>query len=664
VGWRAAIMAASAVGFFALMAYPSFSSLGRTELEYSDQDALQQYLEHTGQESKLAQINPSLAKRIQQQKSYVSGSEASRPGGDLVTRLKSLHLHELAKTKQSERHDDASNFPRPQMSMSSHVEKSVNDGLKAGKEETRASLKARVEAGKRAWSKLQELSQKPSLSAKSRKYFTQPPPLIYDTRTAAAAEQSQLGMPKTSPLFFQNGDSAAAGQSTLIQASTGPMSKSLPESQNQYFATSVGQAAPTVVQQQGGPMMANIPQTQPQFFEAPQEQAQAVQNANQQALAQQQPKFFLTPQGKVVEVVNGVQQVQQQQTQMNVVPNAQSTKLSEDTEALDGSLGVVHSEPLEDPTVQPENQYVVEGTAFPKDTTISMPVAYVPVANGQQVDVSSGSPMGYGGATSMKDASASTQSLYGLGGNEDPLEGQYKFGINIKPIPCDGPIKHSDTPLCVAKKAMAQALQAEKDVIAAHEKIQEQKDRITRLDLSYHEKYNALKTRFEALVDGLRKRVVEQKRRLLAESRRITTGDNANLQKVAQARENEMRDWQDLNRRLNQLSVSLAVIKKAPGPPGPPGSMGPQGYPGVPGPQGVRGPRGEEGEPGPTGLRGENGRPGPNGRRGPAGNPINMQGYVNPQGAIPLADPNILEKFENNVNTMDELLKRLNQDKK
>lgn len=76
-------------------AYPSFSSLGRTELEYSDQEALQQYLEHTGQESKLAQINPSLAKRIQQQKSYVSGSEASRPGGDLVTRLKSLHLHEL-----------------------------------------------------------------------------------------------------------------------------------------------------------------------------------------------------------------------------------------------------------------------------------------------------------------------------------------------------------------------------------------------------------------------------------------------------------------------------------------------------------------------------------------------------------------------------------------
>ena len=64
---------------------------------------------------------------------------------------------------------------------------------------------------------------------------------------------------------------------------------------------------------------------------------------------------------------------------------------------------------------------------------------------------------------------------------------------------------------------------------------------------------------------------------------------------------------------------------------------------------------------GPTGLRGTNGSPGPNGFRGPAGNPINMQGYVNPQGAIPLADPGVLQKFEQNVNTMDSLLKRLQQ---
>jgi hypothetical protein len=62
---------------------------------------------------------------------------------------------------------------------------------------------------------------------------------------------------------------------------------------------------------------------------------------------------------------------------------------------------------------------------------------------------------------------------------------------------------------------------------------------------------------------------------------------------------------------------------------------------------------------GPTGLRGTNGSPGPNGHRGPAGNPINMQGYVNPSGAIPLASPHILSRFEHNVETMDTLLQKL-----
>lgn len=120
-----------------------------------------------------------------------------------------------------------------------------------------------------------------------------------------------------------------------------------------------------------------------------------------------------------------------------------------------------------------------------------------------------------------------------------------------------------------------------------------------------------------------------------------------------------MRDWQALNRRLNQLSVTIALVKKKAGPRGAPGASGPTGYPGVPGPQGVPGPRGTEGIMGPTGIRGTNGAPGVNGHRGPAGNPINMQGYVNPQGAIPLADPDVLNHFEQNVKTMDGLLKRL-----
>jgi len=36
-----------------------------------------------------------------------------------------------------------------------------------------------------------------------------------------------------------------------------------------------------------------------------------------------------------------------------------------------------------------------------------------------------------------------------------------------------------------------------------------------------------------------------------------------------------------------------------------------------------------------------------------------MRGYVNPSGAIPLANPKILNRFERNVKTMDKLLEKL-----
>jgi len=46
----------------------------------------------------------------------------------------------------------------------------------------------------------------------------------------------------------------------------------------------------------------------------------------------------------------------------------------------------------------------------------------------------------------------------------------------------------------------------------------------------------------------------------MSETRRITTGDNVSLQKVAQARETEMRDWQALNRRLNQVWIEFLFL--------------------------------------------------------------------------------------------------------
>lgn len=67
-------------------------------------------------------------------------------------------------------------------------------------------------------------------------------------------------------------------------------------------------------------------------------------------------------------------------------------------------------------------------------------------------------------------------------------------------------------------------------------------------------------------------------------------------------------------------------------------------------PQGPKGPPGDRGTPGVNGV---------NGVRGPAGNPIEMQGYVNPQGAIPLAEPALLGQFSANVKRMNQMVRKL-----
>jgi len=675
--------------------------------------ALKQYLEHTGGSSKLARLNPSIASRIEGQDDWVQHSaKLSNGGKGIQSRLNALHMHQMAEAKvRSDREEAlqqldtgadswsaqskaASDSPAPELSVATAADlASMAQAADPNQVQDSTSLQAKVAAGNQAWARLQELHQKSGGKRgrrANRKSWVPPPgsppmampPLIYDTPTAARQQQWESGKASISHQFFEMPGGQVVEEPITAQTVSGPLMASVPGQSAQYFETPDMGAAP-VAQTQMGPMMDNVDTSAPQFFETP--SGQVVQMAPPQQLQQQQPpRFFETPSGAVVEVENGqmrqvggAQLAAQQTAQMNVVPTSMSTKLSEDTDDLDGSMGVVHSEPLEDATMAPENQYTVEGTSFPTQVTVMAPNTYLPVNQGQQPTMVAGVPTGYGDVTTPMMAQTQqmaataaprqqqerrvgrTQSLYGMGGRDDPLEGVYKVEGTVKPVPCDGPIQHSDTPLCVAKKAMAQALQAEKDVIAAHEKIAQQKDRITRLDQSYHQHYLAMQTKFEALVKSLRQRVADQKRRLLAETRRITTGDNVSLQKVAQARENEMRDWQALNRRLNQLSVTIALVKKKPGPAGAPGASGPTGYPGAPGPQGVGGARGGEGVMGPTGIRGTNGATGSNGHRGPAGNPINMQGYVNPQGAIPLADPSVLSKFEQNVKTMDTLLKRL-----
>jgi len=623
--------------------------------------ALRQYLEHTGGSSKLARLNPSMASRIEGE-----GEKVARSKGGVESRLQALHLHQMvrpmppcpvsgrlltlalfcqarAKVRNDRRaalneldtgadlwssgNSHASGAPsagpKAQLSVATAADlAAMAQAADPSRTQGSTSLQAKVEAGNKAWAKLQELHEQGSRGrTANRKQWVPPPgapamaepPLIYDTPTAARQQEWETGRAAISRQFFEKPGAQYAqqaikpqavkgplmasvpGQSAqyfespgleeagapVAQVRSGPMMSSVDTSSPQFFETPSGQvveeAGAPVAQVQSGPMMSSVDTSSPQFFETP--SGQVVEMAPPQQLQQQQqaqsPRFFETPSGAVVEVENGVMRqvggaalASPKAAQMHVVPSSQSTKLSEDTDDLDGSMGVVHSEPLEDATMAPENQYTVEGTSFPTQVTVMSPNTYLPVAQGQQAAMVGGVPTGYGDVTTptapqmqqmaqqpQEDTDAAqTQSLYGMGGRDDPMEGVYKFGMKVQPIPCDGPIKHSDTPLCVAKKAMAQALQAEKDVIAAHEKIAQQKDRISRLDQSYHEHYEAMQLKFEALVKSLRARIADQKRRLLAETRRITTGDNVSLQKVAQARETEMRDWQALNRRLNQVA--------------------------------------------------------------------------------------------------------------
>uniref|UniRef100_A0A6T8IEQ7 Uncharacterized protein n=2 Tax=Hemiselmis andersenii TaxID=464988 RepID=A0A6T8IEQ7_HEMAN len=404
----------------------------------------------------------------------------------------------------------------------------------------------------------------------------------------------------------------------------------------------------------------------PQYFETPQGQvvevrsSAGVSNVASPSTAGLSQQYFLTPSGQVVSTAS------LQQEEPNIVPASESQSLSQDTDELDGSSAVVHAAPLLDPTVRPENSYSIAGTAF--GTKGTLPARYYPVDKGSRDDIlggavaANGVPMGspnmYMKSRQQTLRQQQGQSLYSEE-SDDPFEGTYKFKGHVRPVPCDGPIKGTDTPLCVARKAMSQALQAEKDVIAAHEKEGEQKNRLSRLNTMYAERYAALKARFESTVKALREQLATQKRRVLSDSRRITTGDNLSLQKIAQARKTELNDWASLNRRLNQLEVTLALVKKEPGPQGPSGEQGPMGPTGVAGPQGPPGERGPTGPKGPRGEMGEKGLNGLNGVRGPAGNPIEMQGYVNPQGAIPLAQPRLLSKFSNNVKQMDGMLRKL-----
>ena len=288
---------------------------------------------------------------------------------------------------------------------------------------------------------------------------------------------------------------------------------------------------------------------------------------------------------------------------MRVVPASQSQKLSEDTDDLDGSTSVVHAEPLEDPTMKPENQYTVEGTSFPSHVRVVQPTEY-------SFDGASGAP------ASVAAGASASQLASGAGTSQ-------LAGAKEKP-PCEGPVRHLDDDGCVSKKALAQALQSEKDVQLVNARTEWVKKHTTKTRDWEDERSDSLEKQLDDKFRKAEHEVRVQGRALDTTDRRIKNGDDISMQKIEQFQHREANDMKAVVNRIAALEEEARVIPKMTGPPGirgPRGARGPQGARGI---QGARGPPGDAGPPGDPGARGVDGEPGLAGHRGPAGHYVHL----------------------------------------
>jgi len=279
---------------------------------------------------------------------------------------------------------------------------------------------------------------------------------------------------------------------------------------------------------------------------------------------------------------------------MRVVPASQSQKLSDDTDDLDGSTSVVHAEPLEDPTMKPENQYTVEGTSFPSHVSVVQPTEY-----------------SFDGAP---EAPAPTAAAAGASQLSEAKE---------KPK-CEGPVRHLDDDDCVSKKALAQALQAEKDVQLVNSRTEWVKQHTTKTRDWEDERSDSLEKQLDAQFRKAEHEVRTQGRALDTTDRRIKNGDDISMQKIEQFQAREANDMKAVIDRIEALEEEAQVIPKMTGPPGPRGPRGSRGPQGARGIQGPRGPVGDPGPPGDPGARGVDGEPGLGGHRGPAGHYVHL----------------------------------------
>eukprot|EP00960_Hanusia_phi_P038770 753587-Hanusia_phi.AAC.1 len=318
--------------------------------------------------------------------------------------------------------------------------------------------------------------------------------------------------------------------------------------------------------------------------------------------------------------------------QMRVVPASQSQMLSDDVEALDGSKGIVHAEPLEDPTMEPENVYTVAGTSFPTNLNLVAPTQYSASSQGQADEAQSNA----GASPPPPDSSN------GSGGR-----------------PCEGPVRHTDTDDCVAKKAMAQALQAEKDVMSVDSNIDETSKHISSVERWEEDEHDTIKKDLTRKFHALDRLLRKQDRLLDRTDRRITNGDQVASSKVKLFKNDEIQHVESIINRAERLESEGEAISHMRGPPGfegPPGLRGAQGAQGI---QGPRGPPGDEGLPGEVGRRGRGGSPGLEGRRGPAGHYAHLRVIGAQSNNEGQREQESYEKFKRSLDIMNSIIDRL-----
>ena len=247
----------------------------------------------------------------------------------------------------------------------------------------------------------------------------------------------------------------------------------------------------------------------------------------------------------------GMARLRRKASSFDEVPPDRSQKLSEDTDDLDNALSVVHAEPLEDATMKPENQYTVAGTSFPTHVRVVQPADY------------------------SFDAAPTPAPAAKAGGAEGEAGEEGESG-EAEPA-CEGPVRHLDSAACVARKALAQALQAEKDVQRVDSRIGGVRRQTASTRAWENARSEAIDRQLAAGIAKAQRGLRVQGRALDTTERRLRNGDQTSMQKIALFQAREEHDMASVLRRVKALEQEVKVIPKITGPPGSRGRRGPRG---------------------------------------------------------------------------------------